>query len=132
MIPEDKTLRRIGKFILSGGTAALVEYLTFIVLYNVLDTWLILSNIISFSLGLITSYSLNKLWVFDTKGDTKRSFALYLLLAGVNLCISSGLLWVSTYLLSVDPLIAKIIIMVLVATWNYFIFSKFIFANKQK
>lgn len=119
---------KVIKFIISGGSAAATEYLLFIVLHS-LAVHILVANSLSFASGLFISFSLNKLWVFKVAGNSKLQFGSYAILAIVNLCISNALLWLAVKELGVQPLIAKLACMALIATWNYLIFSRFIFSK---
>lgn len=118
------------KFILTGGVAFGVEYASFIFLVYLVDSNLVVSNIVSFSLGLVTSFLLNKNWVFNNKEKSKRQPILYLALALFNLAIST--LIIGTVGKIIEPAIIKIIMVIIIAIWNYFIFSKFIFNKSVK
>jgi len=122
--------RRLLKFLISGTTAAIVEYLTFLLLFNVCNLYIIEANLISFVFGLITSFILNRRWVFRSDNSIHSDFSRYLTLAIVNSILGSLLLSLLVGGLSVAPYIAKLIVMITIAIWNYIIFSKFIFKQK--
>jgi len=100
-------------------------------LLHLLGMHILLANSLSFSCGLVISFTLNKLWVFKAEGNGKGQFGMYLLLALVNLCISNAILWLTVKQLGVPALIAKIGTMLVIAGWNYLIFSRLIFARRQ-
>lgn len=121
--------KKIIRFIVSGGTAALTEYTTFLLLENS-GVLLILANSISFLCGLLVSFLLNRRWVFTSSGNISSQFASYFALAVINLLLSNTLIHILTQA-GVYVLVAKLICMVAIATWNYFIFSKFIFKTNN-
>jgi putative flippase GtrA len=126
---SDKILsNRPIKFILTGGIAFGVEYTSFIFLVYFVDSNIVVSNIVSFSLGLVTSFLLNKNWVFGNKEKSKRQPILYLSLALFNLAIST--LIIGTVGKIIEPAIIKIIMVIMIAVWNYFIYKYFIFSYK--
>ncbi len=114
------------RFIISGGSAAAVEYGVFLLLLWVIHQVLI-ANTISFLCGLIVSYLLNRLWVFDSSAGIKKQFGMYFTLAMINLVLSNVVLFGLTDWLSLSPVLAKIAVMAGIAGSNYFIFSKLIF-----
>lgn len=122
---------RFARFLVSGITAASVEYLSFVLLYQYITRALILSNVTSFGLGLITSFLLNKRWVFNHEGDTKRQVIRYITLALVNVILSTILVWLAVFSLGIPGWFAKLFVMVLIATWNYLLFSKLIFVKRK-
>ncbi len=117
---------RLIKFIISGGTAAVVEYGLF-ALFNALGVPLVIANTLSFIGGLLVSFSLNRTWVFLSKERARRQFGLYVLLALINLVIGNTIIFLLHDGFGVYALVAKLIVMVLIASWNYLIFSRFIF-----
>ncbi len=124
-------IKKIAKFLVSGSTAALCEYLLFLALGHLVGTegyGLIISQSLSFCAGLIVSFVLNKIWVFSAIGDTHKMFAKYVVLAAINLLLSN----IALLLLSkiIAAYIAKFIVMVFIAAWNYLLFSKIIFKSK--
>ncbi|MDB5177132.1 MAG: hypothetical protein JWN75_800 [Candidatus Saccharibacteria bacterium] len=129
---QKKTFYKITKFLVSGGTAALIEYSSFFALIHYFQELLIMSNIVSFALGLLASFLLNKQWVFKERGDTRRQLLLYFSLALLNLLLSSLLIWLLVNTVGMPAVIAKLFIMAVIATWNYVIFSKLIFINRSK
>ncbi len=116
------------KFVISGLTAAAIELCSFLFLIHVIDRGLILSNSISFILGLITSFSLNKLWVFRGKQriNTKKQFLFYVVLAIFNLLITNILIHLIVGA-DVKAEVAKIMTICLIAVWNFAIFKLVIF-----
>jgi putative flippase GtrA len=119
-------IKQIFRFGVTGGTAAVVEYVCFLLLIYV-QVSSIVANIISFALSLLVGFTLHKLWVFKARGRTRRQLTKYLLLAGINVAISSTLIWLAVDVLAYAPWIVKLCTMVLIAASNYLVFSRFIF-----
>jgi len=119
---------RVVKFLISGGSAAFVEYIIFVCLSLYLGpTLIIISQTVSFLAGFAVSFILNKEWVFGSAGDTKKQLSKYCLLAGINLVLSNLALWIFIDQLDINHFIAKFIVMGMVALWNYALFARFIF-----
>lgn len=119
-------MKRILRFLISGGSAATVEYVSFILLSFILMSPVVLANSVSFFCGFIVSFTLNKYWVFKNNDKLKGQLTAYLILAIVNLCISN-LVIIGLIHIGVIELIAKVFAMVAIASWNYLFFSKYIF-----
>lgn len=124
--------KRFIRFLLSGVSAAFVEYASFILLYHYLIKQLILANVISFCAGLITSFLLNKKWVFSSDTGIATQVVKYGALALFNVAMSSTVVWFAVSEIGINSWIAKILVMALIAAWNYVIFSKYIFVQKDK
>lgn len=125
-------MKRIVRFIFSGGLAALTEYAIYLLLFFGLGSHVVFAQAFSFCGGLVVSYLMNKFWVFsDTKrAEYKKEFALFALLGGTNLVVTSLLIQVLVGGLHIYAPVAKLALMACVATWNYIIFQKIIFRKK--
>lgn len=125
------SIKKVLRFLVSGGSAALVEYLVFLVLHHV-HVDLVIANTLSFMSGFVVSFLLNKFWVFSNQESMKGQLLKYSILALVNVLISNGVVWLMVNELGVVPFIAKVITMVAIASWNYIIFSKIVFKNREQ
>jgi len=117
---------RLTKFLLTGGTAALVEYVIFLLLQH-LTIGLLIANSVSYLCGFVVSFVLNRAWVFSSNGAVKKQLGSYTILAAVNFIISNCVLLLLVEVLKIPSPIAKIFTMMMIASWNYVLFSKFIF-----
>jgi putative flippase GtrA len=126
-----KRSSRVLKFLVAGGSAALIEYVIFLVLNVVLEGRNIaVSQSVSYICGFIVSFILNKFWVFASKGSVRAELVRYALLAVINLGLSNLVIVLLTNELAVKPAIAKLIVMGMVAAWNYVIFQNLIFRSE--
>ena len=122
--------QRIMKFLVSGSLAAITEYVSFAVMEKA-GIILIASQTISFLCGFVVSFLLNRAWVFKSKEKASRQLMKYGLLAAINLVLTNLVMNCMVYVLHVNSLIAKILVMAMVAFWNYIIFSKLIFQQAK-
>lgn len=124
---------RIFRFLVSGGTSACVEYGSFTALIYFFHTAVYIAQPISFCCGLVTSYLLNKFWVFSvaSKSAKKKEFILFIALGVTNLLVTTGMVQVMVDNIHLNEFIAKIIIMLCVACWNFIIFKKLIFKTES-
>jgi len=128
LIEKHETIMR---YLFAGSMAFVIEYCSFLIFYSLDGREVIPANIISFSLGLITSFTMQRYWTFmhPTRKYTKRvsyQFILYAVLAIINLFISTLLIKVLQKM-GIDPRFGKIIAMCLIIFWNYYILNKSIF-----
>ena len=115
------------QYVASGGTAFALEYATFIGLVYGLHVAVVGANIASFGVGLLTSFTLNRYWVF--KGGLaagRRQFGLYVTLALFNLVVTS-LLLVGLKRIGIEPAIAKLLVMGVIVLWNFGILRTVVF-----
>lgn len=118
--------KKIVKFLISGGSAAAVEY-AFFILIILWGATAVVAQPVSFCAGLAVSFLLNKHWVFSSKGSVKKEIPAFIALGLTNLVVTTGIVWIFTDYLHILPLIAKVIVMGMVACWNFIIFNKMIF-----
>lgn len=118
---------RIIKFLLVGGSSVAVEYSIFLLLHYALNINVSVANVISFSGGFIYSFLMNRGLVFveGKQSAVHRQIIMYFVLALVNLCVSTALVTVLSYL--IPAYIAKILCSGLIAAYNYVIYRKVIF-----
>lgn len=119
------------KYLVSGAGAFTVEYVSFYCLYRITALHLLIANAVSFFLGLLTSFILNKLWTFDSKTHahrTAKQFNMYVILALINL-VATLLLVQFFSQIGFMPEIGKFFAMILTSVWNFFLFKKIIFKN---
>lgn len=127
---------RFLRYIASGVTAFLVDYLGFLFLYYVAHYPILVSNSISFLLAFIIGFLLNRNWTFKS-GDSyyfkaHHQVVMYFILASVNFFISNGLIFVLNKKLLVPAAIAKLFTICVIALWNYIIFRSVLFKKVAK
>ena len=119
---------RIIKFLISGLAAATVEYIVFIVLQQHVDgDKIVISQSVSFLSGFVLSFSLNKFWVFKSEGGLGDELLRYISLLLINLMATNIIIHALINYTHLDDWVAKIIVMIMVAAWNYVIFQKLVF-----
>lgn len=121
------------RYLVSGGSAFVMEYGSFLILFKGLALPLVAANTISFLIGLATSFIIGRTWAFkqDTFAHKARHQALmYVVLAGVNVLLSNGIIWLLDSL-GLDARIGKVIAIGFVAVWNFFIFKYVIFRRDR-
>jgi putative flippase GtrA len=122
------------KYIGVGIVAFGVEYGSFYALYLNAKWPLYFANSISFGLGLLTSFLLNRLWTFGGKNYQKKAahqLSFYIALALINLLLTNVFIGVLEKI-GTNPRIGKLVAMVITSLWNYFLFKALIFTHRRK
>ena len=119
-------IKRIVRFLVSGGSAAAVEFFVFMLLLGWIDSTLV-ANSISFLCGLMVSFTLNRKWVFDSQARVQRQFIEYFILAIINMVLSGALVYLLVDIWELAPWAGKVLVMGIIACNNYILFSRFIF-----
>ncbi len=123
---------RVVRFLVSGGSAAAAEYLVFVSLQMLLGPdSLLLNQSFSFACGFVVSFVLNRLWVFKSGGTWTGDLMRYGLLAAINLVLGNVAITLLVGPAGLHPLVAKLAVMVLIAAWNYVIFSRVVFRQPE-
>ncbi len=126
--------KRFLHYLIAGASAFFVEYGCFYVLYTIFNIHLIIANSVSFLLGLLTSFFLNRLWTFSNNSYTKKAthqLVFYVVLAVINLLLTNVLLEALARF-GVDPRFGKILAMIITSLWNFFLFRAVVFSHQKK
>ena len=120
--------KRFIRFLISGGSAAAVEYAAFVALQWLLNSdRLFTSQSLSFAAGFMVSYLLNRRWVFQSDGAWSTELPRYAAIAFFNLIAGNIAIGAMVGFLGVNQYAAKFLVMAMIAAWNYLIFSKLVF-----
>jgi putative flippase GtrA len=115
-----------GRFLLSGGFNTLVTYLLYLLLLAFFSYQI--SYTISYCLGVVLAYYLNRVVVFKSHRGL-RSLLLFPLVYVVQYLLTSSVLWILVVRFGVDERIALLVAIVLMVPVN-FLLSKKIFTRK--
>lgn len=97
--------REVLKFAAVGGTAFLVDNTVFYGLkLTILEPKPVTAKVIAVLMATIVSYVLNREWSFRTRGGHERRHeaALFFLVSGIGLVLSSAPLWISRYVFRLE------------------------------
>jgi putative flippase GtrA len=118
------------RWVLVGVTTTVVDYLIFITLYGAINS-VFIANLISASIATSLNYFTHHRWTFKSDQNHSRSGVKYL----VNLAfwwLASTSIIKTLIVLSIDPKIAKLVPILLIAPINYFVLNKIVFKEKTK
>ncbi len=101
-------------------------------LIEIFDIYLIFANTISFLLAVINSFLLNKYWTFnDSNKKYTQQFFKFLFVSFIGLLLNN-LLMLLFVNLNIWYVFAKIIVIIIVAFWNYLMNNSWTFNNQRK
>ena len=114
-------------FVIAGGTATVVNYGVFLVLYWAGMLYLVASAI-GYVSGIALSFAINRVLVFRSSGNTRTEALRYTLAYGVALMAQLLLLEVFVRA-GLDPVVANAIALIIVVIGNFFVIRRFVFSS---
>lgn len=125
----------IVQYLVTSAIVSGVDYATFWLFFNPLTAGLLESTAAAYIAGLVTSYILNRYWVFQ-KNATGQQFGTsilrYAILLVVNFFITYAMLWAMQELLGISPFIGKFVVWTFLIFWNYIMDKVWVFKGPRQ
>ena len=118
------------RWVLVGVTTTVIDYLIFITLYGPIDSVFVV-NLISSAVATSLNYLTHHRWTFKSDQNHSRSGVKYLVNLAFWWLVSTSIIK-ALIVLSIDPKIAKLVPILLIAPINYFVLNKIVFKKKTK
>ncbi len=114
------------RYIFSGGTAAAVNLGLLYIFTDLLRVHYLASGVIAFCCAVVVSFILQKKWTFEDHSThaTHKKFAIFFVIAGINLVVNTGLLYLFTDVTHLHYMISQFLASSIVALWSYFIYKR--------
>jgi putative flippase GtrA len=123
---------KLSKYIITGGATFVVEYGLFLVFAYIFafEAWV--AQVCSYILALVINFLLLRNWTFGHNNKTRMThhFMKYGILVAFNLPITAFIIY-ELVRGGVAPFLAKLIVVALVALWNFIIYDKLIFRDAK-
>ena len=121
---KDKTknlLLQMFKFLLVGGLAFVIDYVTLIICKEVFHINVLISAAIAFIVSVIVNYILSVKWVFDVDKNKseKKNFIIFIVFSVIGLGLTELIMWFGVDILKISYLIVKIIATAIVMVFNF-------------
>ena len=118
------------RWVLVGMTTTVIDYLIFITLYGPINSVFVV-NLISSAVATSLNYFTHHRWTFKSDQNHSRSGVKYLVNLAFWWLVSTSIIK-ALIVLSIDPKIAKLVPILLIAPINYFVLNKIVFKKKTK
>jgi len=118
------------RWVLVGLTTTVIDYLIFITLYSSINS-VFAVNLISSAVATSLNYFTHHRWTFKSDENHSRSGVKYLVNLAFWWLISTSIIK-ALIVLGIDPKIAKLAPILVIAPINYFVLNKIIFKKKIK
>jgi putative flippase GtrA len=118
------------RWVLVGVTTTVIDYLIFITLYGPINS-VFAVNLISSTVATSLNYFTHHRWTFKSDQNHSRSGIKYLANLAFWWLVSTSIIK-TLIVLSIDPKIAKLVPILLIAPINYFVLNKIVFKKKTK
>lgn len=122
-----KSVRQFLSYLVCGGFASLADMFVLFTLTKIFAVNHLIAAAFGFFVGVATNYTLNTILVFESKGKKKTEFTLFAIIGVGGLLWTEFLLWIFVDNLQINLMIAKMIAIILVLNWNFFMRKKFVF-----
>ena len=130
-----KEYKEIINYLIFGGLATVVNFVTYFICARLLGIEEVISSGLSWFFSVLFAYITNKLFVFESKTETKKSlikemvsFFLARILSGILCDVGTFALMVKVF--HINDIFSKIVTQVMVIIVNY-VFSKLIIFKKK-
>lgn len=121
---KDKTknlLLQMFKFLIVGGLAFVIDYVTLIICKEVFNIPVLISAAIAFTVSVIVNYILSVTWVFDVdkSKSEKKNFVIFIVFSVIGLGLTELIMWFGVDIVKISYLIVKIIATAIVMVFNF-------------
>jgi len=125
-------LEKITRYVIAGGTGALINFLIYFVMLQVFNVWYLLSSICSFTLSIFAGFYLQKYFTFrnSSKDYIYKQMYLFFSFSLINLLINVILLVFFVEILGINQLVAKVLTLGIIAIGSFFVYQNFVFSSK--
>ena len=120
---------QIVKYVISGGSAAVVNLSILYLFTEFFNIWYLISASVAYILAFGVSFGLQKFWTFKDHetGDIHKQLSLYLVVILINLALNALFVYLLVEHTGVWYMIAQVISGLIIAVESFFVYKLIIF-----
>jgi len=124
---------KIFRFLIAGGASTAFMFGALLILHELLGVWYLASSAIAFTLTLALSFMIQKFWAFKDHSlhTIDKQFYSFLILGIANLFANIILMYVLVETFHIWYIVAQVITMGFIATWDFLLYHFLIFPHKE-
>src|SRR3989344_9424162 len=125
------TSKQIVKYVISGGTSALVELSLLYVLTEYFNVWYMVSFLLALIIAFVVSFLMQKFWTFEnsTTQELHKQASLYFVVTLTHAGLNISALYIVVEYFGMWYILAQIFIGGILALSSFIIYKFFIFKN---
>ena len=124
---------QVAKYIISGGSAAVVNLSILYIFTEFLNIWYLITASVAYILAFGVSFGLQKFWTFKDHetSDIHKQLSLYLVVILVNLGLNALFVYLLVEHTGIWYMIAQIISGLIIAIESFFVYKLIIFRRSH-
>jgi len=118
------------RYLVGGSISTLIPIITLFILKEYVGLYYLTSSTIACSVGILTSFTIQKFWVFGDKRKeiVGRQFVVFLIFALINISINGAMMFLLVEKIGLWYMLSQLITVAIIAMWNFFLYRYLIFA----
>ena len=118
---QENLLIQIFKFGIVGATAFFIDFILLYLFKEKFGLNILVANTLSFCISTIYNYIASEKWVFEVKKEAnqKKQFVTFIIFSVIGLILNDIIMFLSTDVLNIYYLLAKIIATAIVMVFNF-------------
>jgi len=126
--------RKVFWYLVSGGTAFLVNISLLALFVEAFHLWYLIATSLAFMLAFFVSFTMQKFLTFREHSTDRvhRQMGAYLLIALCNLCANGGLMYIAVEFVGIHYLVAQVIVTAAIAAYSFFLYKYLIFERRAQ
>lgn len=110
------------RFATAGLTVAVIQ-LSLLLSLEMAGVYYLYASTLSFCVGIVLNFVLQKYWSFRSSGNTERQFVFFIGNSLVNLAANAALMFIFVELFFVITLLAQVMSIAILMVYNFIVYS---------